>query len=130
MALDASRVDYLDSSRERLAIAERLGANAIDSSGDIRQLSGSHQLLREGYPVSVDGSGAAGALQFAIRALSAGGVCTTVAFYLRAVRPYRCGICMFMVVRWRLALPMSAPTYRRSSRHSAHDACDRNWSQR
>jgi threonine dehydrogenase-like Zn-dependent dehydrogenase len=40
-----------------------------------------------GYPIVVDGSGAAGALDFAIRSLSPGGVCTTVFFYLRKGTP-------------------------------------------
>jgi hypothetical protein len=39
------------------------------------------------YPITVDGSVVVAELDFAIRSLSSGGICTTVAFYLRAGSP-------------------------------------------
>lgn len=88
IALGSGRVDYVDTSRERLAIAERLGANAIQAGrGGYRQLAGSGMLLPGGYLVTVDGNGAGGALDFALRSLAPGGVCTSVAFYLRRGTP-------------------------------------------
>ena len=78
VALRWSRVDYVDTNRERLAIAERLGATAVEAGrGGLRSLTGSGVLLAGGYPLTVDGCGAGGALDFALRALASGGMCTT-----------------------------------------------------
>jgi threonine dehydrogenase-like Zn-dependent dehydrogenase len=41
----------------------------------------------DAYPIAVDASGSAKGLSFAIRSLAPGGVCTTVAFYLRNGTP-------------------------------------------
>jgi threonine dehydrogenase-like Zn-dependent dehydrogenase len=97
VALGSERVDYVDTSDERLRIAETLGARAIKLDRSYRHLHGSGTLLKEGYPIAVDGNGINGALEFAIRSLSAGGICTTVFFHLRAGTPvplwhmYVCG---------------------------------------
>jgi threonine dehydrogenase-like Zn-dependent dehydrogenase len=87
VALGSERVDYVDTSDERLRIAESLGARAIKLDSNYRRLRGSSAFLKAGYPIAVDGSGVNGALEFAIRSLSAGGVCTTVFFHLRAGTP-------------------------------------------
>ena len=87
VALGSEQVDFVDSSDERLAIAEALGARAIKLDTTYRKLSGSRSLRAGGYPITVDGSGAQGGLDLALRLLSCGGVCTTVAFYLRAGTP-------------------------------------------
>jgi threonine dehydrogenase-like Zn-dependent dehydrogenase len=87
VALGSGRVDYVDTSDERLRIAETLGARAIKLDTSYRRLCGSSALLKGGYPIVVDGSGINGALDLAIRSLSAGGICTTVFFYLRAGTP-------------------------------------------
>jgi threonine dehydrogenase-like Zn-dependent dehydrogenase len=87
VALGSERVDYLDTNTERLRIAETLGAKPMKLEKNFGRLLGSRQLHRGGYPIVVDGSGAAGALDFAIRALSPGGICTTVFFYLRKGTP-------------------------------------------
>ncbi len=87
VALGSERVDYVDTSDERLRIAESLGARAIKLDTSYRRLRDSDALLRTGYPIAVDGNGINGALDFAIRSLSAGGVCTTVFFHLRAGTP-------------------------------------------
>jgi threonine dehydrogenase-like Zn-dependent dehydrogenase len=87
VALGSERVDYLDTNEERLNIAQALGARPIKLDTTYKRIRGSAEFLRGGYPIAVDGSGVAGALDFAIRSLSPGGVCTTVFFYLRAGTP-------------------------------------------
>ncbi len=76
-ALGASRVDYLDASKTRLAIAEKLGANAMEKS---------RAQLRD-YPITVDASSTAGGLAYAIAALAPGGTCSGVGFYVRRGTP-------------------------------------------
>jgi threonine dehydrogenase-like Zn-dependent dehydrogenase len=87
VALGSERVDYLDTNQDRLRIAESLGARPIRLEKSYRHMQGSDLFLKNGYPIAVDGSGAGGALDFAIRALSPGGVCTSVFFYLRKGTP-------------------------------------------
>jgi threonine dehydrogenase-like Zn-dependent dehydrogenase len=87
VALGSERVDYVDTNEERLDIAKALGARPIKLDTNYKRMRGSTQLLKSGYPIAVDGSGIGGALDFAIRSLSPGGVCTTVFFYLRAGTP-------------------------------------------
>lgn len=65
----ASRVDYVDTDRDRLAIAERLGANAIE--GPPRRSHGS-------YPIVVDASANAASLLSAIRSTEPEGMCSSV----------------------------------------------------
>jgi threonine dehydrogenase-like Zn-dependent dehydrogenase len=87
IALGSERVDYLDTNTERLRIAETLGATPIKLERSFHRMKGSSHFRKGGYPIVVDGSGAAGALDFAIRSLSPGGVCTTVFFHLRKGTP-------------------------------------------
>lgn len=87
VALGSTQVDFVDASDERLQIATALGARAIKLDTSYKKLMGSHLLRENGYPITVDGSGAVAGLDFAIRSLSVGGICTTVAFYLRAGTP-------------------------------------------
>lgn len=83
VALGAAQVDYLDTSTERLDIAATLGARPL------RRRSGRHgwpARKRPGtrYPIVVDASGERGALEHAMRSLTAGGVCTSVTPYFTA----------------------------------------------
>lgn len=87
VALGSTRVDYVDSSRARLEIAQRLGANPIEVQHARRFFACNASFIRGGYPIAVDASGMVGALTYAIRSLSPGGVCTSVAFYLRRGTP-------------------------------------------
>jgi threonine dehydrogenase-like Zn-dependent dehydrogenase len=87
IALGSERVDYVDTNDERLRIAASLGANPIRLDAKYKRMLGSDAFLKSGYPITVDGSGVSGALDFAIRSLSPGGVCTTVFFNLRAGTP-------------------------------------------
>jgi alcohol dehydrogenase len=73
-ALGSRRVDYFDASKTRRAIAERLGARAIER-------------ITERYPITVDASSTSAGLARAIEALSPGGTCTGVGFYVRRGTP-------------------------------------------
>src|SRR5581483_1411888 len=71
-ALGAGRVVYLDSDRERLAIAERLGADPVE--GPPPRRAGS-------FPITVDASGDPLGLACALRSVEPYGVCTSVGVY-------------------------------------------------
>lgn len=82
VALGAERVDYVDTSEQRLDIASKLGANAILRTAGRR---GWRQLAEKfnDYPIAFDGCGEGNGLEFAIRALSSTGVCTSATPYFR-----------------------------------------------
>jgi alcohol dehydrogenase len=83
-ALGADQVDYYDDDRERLAIAERLGAHAKPLPR--RSLTGAYKALPQRYAISVDARSDAGGrgLELALRSLEPGGVCTALGIYVRA----------------------------------------------
>lgn len=87
VALGSEHVDYVDTSRQRLEIAERIGAHPVKVQDAARYFRQSQTPQGRRYPIVVDGSGRAGALTYGIKALAAGGVCTTVCFYLRLGTP-------------------------------------------
>jgi alcohol dehydrogenase len=87
VALGSSQVDYVDGDPANLAIAERLGANPIALRPRARWLRGDSPALPTRYPISVDASNREAGLEFAIRALAPGGVCTAVGFYFRCGTP-------------------------------------------
>jgi alcohol dehydrogenase len=87
VALGASRVDYLDTDRDRLAAAERLGAQPVELTRRARWFQRGKRLLSEGYPISVDASGSVSGLNYALHALAHGGTCTALAFYLFSYTP-------------------------------------------
>jgi alcohol dehydrogenase len=87
VALGSARVDYLDTNRERLEMAQQLGANPIEVKASAAWFRNGQPPLAEGYPISVDASGTTRGLQFALAALAKGGVCTACAFYLRQGTP-------------------------------------------
>jgi len=81
VALGSSRVDYLDSSRARLDIAQSLGANPVQIPGGAGWLR-KHAPRRSGpYLISVDASASIAGLNYALRSLAPGGICTGVGFY-------------------------------------------------
>jgi threonine dehydrogenase-like Zn-dependent dehydrogenase len=86
-ALGSERVDYIDSSRTRLGMAERLGANAIERPRGARWFREGRPLLSDGYPITVDASSTTQGLQYALRAIAPGGACTGVGFYVRRGTP-------------------------------------------
>src|SRR5208282_2176607 len=84
VALGSSRTDYLDSSRERLEIAASLGANPIElpAGRSEKQWLRKHAPRLSGdYGLSVEATGTAAGINFALRSLAPGGVCTAVSYY-------------------------------------------------
>jgi alcohol dehydrogenase len=86
-ALGASHIDYLDSSRTRLALAEQLGANPIAITRTEPWYRRGEALLSGGYPIAVDASSTTAGLSYAIGALAPGGTCSAIGFYLRRTTP-------------------------------------------
>lgn len=87
VALGSTRVDYLDSRRERLEAAQRVGANPVELSLRDRWFGRGQRVHAEGYPISVDASGSIAGLNHALHALTPGGTCTALAFYLFKYTP-------------------------------------------
>jgi threonine dehydrogenase-like Zn-dependent dehydrogenase len=87
VALGGAPVDYVDSNRERLDVAERLGANPVQLSRDARWFRAGESQRPGGYAVSVDARSTTESLSYALRALAPGGICTAVGFYLRRATP-------------------------------------------
>lgn len=77
-ALGASRVDYVDTDAERLALARSLGATPIEGPPPDRLGP---------YPITVDASADRAGLACALRSVEAGGVCTSVGIYFAARTP-------------------------------------------
>ncbi len=77
-ALGASRVDYVDTSSRRLALAESVGANPIEGPPPERLGP---------YPISVDASANRDGLACALRSVEPGGVCTSVGIYFSQGTP-------------------------------------------
>jgi threonine dehydrogenase-like Zn-dependent dehydrogenase len=86
-ALGSSRVDYLDTSATRLALAEKLGAHAVPLVPSASWYRDGKSLWPEGYPITVDVSGTTAGLRYALGALSPGGTCSAAGFYLRRGTP-------------------------------------------
>ena len=75
MALGSERVDYVDEDPARLAVAERVGANAIQ--GPIQKRYGP-------YPITVNHTTDPAGLTTALRSTEAGGTCTSTTVYFGA----------------------------------------------
>lgn len=71
-ALGASRIDFLDTDRRRLELAESLGARPVEGPPPDRAGE---------YAISVDASADAAGLACALRSLAPGGVCTSIGIY-------------------------------------------------
>ena len=78
VALGAERVDFVDTDPERLALAERLGANPVE--GPAPRKAGS-------YPITVNASVDQAGLHCAIRSTEPGGACTNVGIYFQELTP-------------------------------------------
>jgi len=72
VSLGAARVDYVDRSPERRAVAEELGARVFARTPDLK-------LNR--YPITVDASASPSGLVLALRSTEPGGVCTSVSIF-------------------------------------------------
>lgn len=88
IALGASHVDYVDDADERLELAKKIGANPVKISKEValKKLMSS-SLLKKEYPITVDASGNVEKLNFTMRKLGPGGICTCTAFYLKNRTP-------------------------------------------
>jgi len=87
VALGSSQVDYVDTYRTRLEIAERLGARPILLETSASWFRRGEPVLPEGYLISVEASGTTKGLHYALSALARGGVCSACAFYIRRATP-------------------------------------------
>jgi alcohol dehydrogenase len=76
VALGSEQVDYVDTDVRRLAVAERVGANAVERVADGNRLGR--------YPITVDHSGDVHGLQSALRSTEPEGTCTSTAIYFAA----------------------------------------------
>lgn len=74
LALGSSRVDYMDRNPDRLALAESLGANPVESAKF--RSPGS-------YAITVDSSARTAGLACALRSVEPGGTCTSVGIYFK-----------------------------------------------
>ena len=76
VALGSEQVDYVDVDARRLAVAERLGARAVEQPVDGSRLGR--------YPITVDHSGDVAGLHSALRSTEPEGTCTSTAIYFSA----------------------------------------------
>jgi len=81
VAMGSSQVDYMDHDRERLKIAENLGANPVQMPKATGWLAKNAPPRRACYLISVDASASADGIRFALRSLAPGGCCTGVGYY-------------------------------------------------
>ena len=79
LALGSARVDYLDHDRERLALAERLGARALEDR---------YRKRDEAYPITVDASAHPDGLAAALLSAEPGGDVTSVGIYFAQRTPF------------------------------------------
>ncbi len=85
IAMGSSKVDYVDHQVQRLEIAERLSAIAIEVPKAKRAAWYRQHAprIKGNYPISVDASAHADGLRYAIRSLAPGGTCTCVGYYFQ-----------------------------------------------
>lgn len=81
VALGAASVDYVDHDPERLAIAESLGARAIELPLGRRRFKWRGGRAATDFGVAVEASSMPDGLRYALHSLSTGGVCTAVGYY-------------------------------------------------
>lgn len=81
VALGASRVDYLDDNAARLTLAEAMGATPLFTSRREAWFRHGRPAAEGGYDIAVEASGRRAGIDYAMRSLAVGGVCTGVAFY-------------------------------------------------
>lgn len=81
MALGSSRVTYVDHHPERLAIAERLGAEVIEASRGARWFDRHAPRIHGDHRIGVEASSTVAGLRYVLRSLCPGGTCTAVGYY-------------------------------------------------
>jgi alcohol dehydrogenase len=77
-ALQASRIDYVDSDLHRLELAQQLGANPLEIKDNLPKRFGA-------YPITVDSSANPEGLVSVLRSTEPGGICTSTAIYFKPV---------------------------------------------
>lgn len=82
VAMGSSQVDYMDFDRQRLEIAEKLGANPIQIPRGSSWLTKNAPAKSGPYLIGVDGSGSIQGINFALKSLAPGGCCTGIGYYL------------------------------------------------
>jgi alcohol dehydrogenase len=86
-ALGSSRIDYIDTSETRLALAARLGASPIPMKRSATWYRRGSSPCFGGYPITVDASSTTAGLSYALTVLAPGGNCTGIGFYVRKATP-------------------------------------------
>jgi threonine dehydrogenase-like Zn-dependent dehydrogenase len=92
-ALGSSRVDYLDTCRTRLDLAERMGGNPVLLEKRASWFRQCKPLWRDGYPIAVDASSTTAGLAYALGALAPGVPARASVSICEAVRRCRSGKC-------------------------------------
>jgi threonine dehydrogenase-like Zn-dependent dehydrogenase len=87
VAMGSGHVDYVDANQDRLALAAAMGARPIQVTRQGRWFSRGASPHPGGYAITVDASNRQAGLEFALRSLAPGGVCTSVGFYFRSGTP-------------------------------------------
>ena len=84
VALGSNQVDYIDYSKTRLEIAAKLGANPIEIPKKASSWYRKYAPKRRGnYLIAVDASALVAGLNYALRSLAPGGICTSVGYYFQ-----------------------------------------------
>ena len=83
VALGASRVDYVDFDPERLAIAESLGARAVEMKRGAGWFNRHAPRVHGHFKIAVEASSTVAGLRYALRSLNAGGTCTALGWYFQ-----------------------------------------------
>lgn len=84
MGLGASQVDYIDHCKSRLEVAAKLGANPIEIPKAVSSWYRKNAPRIKGrYLITVDASANVAGLNYAIRSLASGGICTSVGYYFQ-----------------------------------------------
>ena len=114
VALGSSRVDYVDGDPGSLAIAGGWAPTRSRSpAGPL--VARRPAPLASRYPITVDASNREAGLEFAIRALAPGGVCTAVGFYFRSGTPLPLWHMYLKGARLHVGVSNPGPTCRPSS---------------
>ena len=87
VAMGSSCVDYVDWDRGRLTVAASLGANPIEVKKPGRWFGRGYRPAPRLAPIVVDASSRERGLDFAVRSVAPGGVCTTVGYFFRHGTP-------------------------------------------
>jgi threonine dehydrogenase-like Zn-dependent dehydrogenase len=83
VAMGAEQVDFVDTNQQRLDIAERLGARPTKRRSGSNAFKNLLGLAPASYPIVFDADGRDNAIDFAMRMLAHGGICTAASYYFK-----------------------------------------------